>query len=286
MSAPFCLATAMFRGLYCSCSCIWAYVRFSSADFWPIWVGGGRPGQTTKNCWDLSGSVVSIDSGRLHFDHHLRYFFLVQIAYQLHSLWFHVLTLSLQAYFLSNTNSNGNDNSSSKRATMKLSMVTYWKPLLGHLVHSLLLWGSFVFSGLRRLGAIGIFALDFSSAMLQLLQLCIHAPSTSWWRKPHVIRTVHSTIVIPSFIYGRIGIVGLLVGHSAALESFDWIHQLDQALGGSSGIMMIFYIFFNSLLFLATIMNILYLRRLLYHPQVKKLTRTPPPATPTTIQQR
>lgn len=157
---------------------------------------------------------------------------------------------------------------------MRLSMVTYWKPLLGHLVFSLLLWGSFVFSGLRRLGAIGIFALEFSSAMLQLLQLCIHAPSTSWLRKPQVIRIVHSYIVIPSFIYARIGIVTILVGHSAALESIDWISQLDKALGGGSGIMMIFYILFNSLLFLATIMNILYLRRLLYHPQVKKITHT------------
>ena len=51
-------ATAIFRLLCCTLSCVWALTHFRTASFWPVWVGGSDVG-STKHCWDLSGTVDS-----------------------------------------------------------------------------------------------------------------------------------------------------------------------------------------------------------------------------------
>ena len=173
----------------------------------------------------------------------LRYFFLAQAAYQLHSLCFHWVSMILLILYgggvvnvggedvLDKKNDNGattgsrswfkkfsnlflSDGRSShhpnqvqqqqrkkiRLISMKTSMQSYARPMLEHVIVLALLVGSYSFSGLRRLGALGIFTLEVSSVFLQLLQVCIYAPEESWWRRPNVIIFVHRFLTIPTFV--------------------------------------------------------------------------------------
>jgi hypothetical protein len=84
--------------------------------------------------------------------------------------------------------------------SIKKSMLSYGGALLQHLLALAMIGVCFLFSSLRRLGAIGIFALDVSSLFIHLLQLCINAPPNSWLHKPRVIAWIHRGIVIPMFL--------------------------------------------------------------------------------------
>lgn len=241
----------MFRLMYTSISCFSAYYLFHSAVFWPRQVFGSHVNASTKNCWDLSGSVVALgtlgktkempasdsivsyQSKHLHicctwlvnlhdknldddfdsYNSELKYFFIVQAAYQIHSLCFHLVSMGLlllygegskerrlewlRRMFASDKRQNEQLNqrsqsqiqqsSSMRLMSMKTSMQSYARPMLEHFIVLALLIGAYLFSGLRRLGVLGIFSLEFSSVFLQLLQVCIYAPENSWWRQPKVI---------------------------------------------------------------------------------------------------
>jgi len=211
-------ATAVFRFLYCSTSCLAAYGMFRSADFWPVHVGG-RLQSSTRNCWDLSGGVALgwIDSTTgfeldRDFDDRnaaLRLFFLAQGSYQLHSLCFHVMSMTLLFLYSGRGGSKKEGASGGRRGSlggegrlvsMKSSMKSYARPLLEHMVSLGLVFGAYIFSGLRRLGAVGIFTLDVSSAFLQLLQMCINAPEGSKLRDPKFLRFFHRFVVVPAFV--------------------------------------------------------------------------------------
>ena len=214
-------ATAIFRLLFCLVSCFWALSKFSSANFWPVWVGGQRTA-STKNCWDLSGSVAlqgaSLDSDFDHQNSALRYFFLGQASYQIHSICFHILTMMLLVIY------GGKDGYLSARQ----SLTSYSRPMLEHLVYFVLTVAVYTFSSLRRLGAITIFALELSSMMLQFLQICINAPKTSPIRNDRLIKFVHHFLAVPVFIYCRFFIMPFIVQHSAAFESAMWLQQIER----------------------------------------------------------
>ena len=123
---------------------------------------------------------------------------------------------------------------------------------------------TYAFSGLRRLVAIGIFALELSSMMLQLLQLCINAPESSIFRNTKMIKFVHRFIAIPVFTYCRFFVMPFIVQYSAAFESTMWLQNIEHAL--TPGVGMVIYSFFNGTLLLAFGLNFIYLRRLLFHP--------------------
>ena len=131
--------------------------------------------------------------------------------------------------------------------------------------------GSFMFSGLRRLGAIAIFVLEASSVSLQLLQVCINSPEESFLQKPVVISTLHSYVVVPIFVYCRFFVLPFIVQYSAIFESLDWIHQIEKVLSPGFGIVL--YFFFNFMILAAFGLNFLYLKRLLYHPHVESIKR-------------
>ena len=245
-------AIAVFRFLFCLGSCMWCWCVFRKTVFWPIWVGG--PGtSTTKECWDLSALLEFHESKT---EHYLRYFLLVQIAYQLQSVWFHFVYLLVVVCW-----GDHNQNKSVVRSTFR----SYLWPLFGHLIFGSLLFGLYVFSALRRLGTIGIFALELSSCALQLLQVSLYSPVMN----KTVVKRVHKYIVVPSFLYCRIFVIPYVVWYSAAFESQDWITQLEKTTIQGSGILI--YTFFNSLLGIATLMNLIYLRRLLKHPKLQSL---------------
>ena len=83
---------------------------------------------------------------------------------------------------------------------MKTSTRSYLRPLGEHLIALTLIGGAFVFSSLRRLGAVCIFTLEVSSAFLQLLQMCVNAPEGSWLRHPTFLWGLHRFLVVPAFV--------------------------------------------------------------------------------------
>lgn len=181
-------ATAVFRLLYCIGSCTCALVWLRDASWFPVAVGGSG---ATRNCWDLKGGVC-VESDSVDFDQHnavLRKYFLVQASYHFHSWTTHWVSLFVLWWC------------GQSIVSIRKSMVSYWRALLQHLLALAMIGACYFFSSLRRLGAIGIFALDVSSLFVHLLQLCINAPTDSWLHDPQVIAWIHRGLVIPIFLY-------------------------------------------------------------------------------------
>lgn len=182
-------ATAVFRLLYCIGSCTCAMVWLRHANFFPPAVGGS--GGATRNCWDLKGGVALESTN--DFDQHnavLRKYFLVQASYHLHSWATHWVSLLALWWY----------GGKSPLVSIRKSMLSYWRALLQHLLALGMIGVCYLFSSLRRLGAVGIFALDISSLFVHLLQLCINAPPDSWLNRPRVIIWIHRGLVIPMFL--------------------------------------------------------------------------------------
>lgn len=213
--------------MFTSISCFTAYYIFHSAIFWPRQVFGSHVNASTKNCWDLSGSVVfigALDEDYDNLNSELKYFFLAQAAYQFHSLNFHLVSMGLLLlYGQDSEQSLGRlrrffggriiqppsqqsqqqmqQNKSRRLLSMKTSMQSYLRPCVEHCVVLCLLAGAYLFSGLRRLASVGIFSLEFSSVFLQLLQVCIYAPEGSWLKQPRVVIYIHRLLTVPTFMW-------------------------------------------------------------------------------------
>ena len=191
-------ATAVFRLLYCLGSCICAMVWLRNANFFPPSVGGSG---TTRHCWDLKGGVALESVNMTLDDPHnavLRKYFLVQASYHLHSWATHWMSVLVLWWY-----GGGGDSGTSSLVSLRKSMRSYWRALFQHVLALAMIGVCYFFSSLRRLGAIGIFALDVSSLFVHLLQLCINAPpSNSWlYNRPRVIAWIHRGLVIPMFLY-------------------------------------------------------------------------------------
>jgi hypothetical protein len=141
--------------------------------------------------------------------------------------------------------------------------------LFQHLFAVGLIAGTYLFSSMRRLGAIGMFAFDISSWFLHLLQLCINAPYGSRRLSPSWIRFLHRGLVIPAFCYCRFYVFPFVIYYSALEESQDWLRQLENMLvpGSAKYIHGMFVVSFCLLL----VMNFVYVRRLMYHPHVSDI---------------
>mmetsp|Transcript_36220 Transcript_36220/g.87688 ORF Transcript_36220/g.87688 Transcript_36220/m.87688 type:complete len:616 (-) Transcript_36220:119-1966(-) len=259
-------ATAAFRLFYCTISCTIALFYFLDADFWPAAVGGIG---NTKNCWDLSSvgpTVMESD-----FDQHntvLRRFFLLQASYHFHSGAFHLFTAIL-LWFVSSSPKNQEERETTKfSGFIPYGMITLnnVKTLLQHFFAVALITFIFLFSSLRRLGAIGIFSFDASSWALHLLQLSIN--DSSQRVTPFCIRLLHRVVVIPLFCFTRFYIFPFVIGYSALEESQDWLRQLENMLvpGIAKHIHGAFVVSF----LVVMAINIVYFHRLLYHPHVQE----------------
>jgi hypothetical protein len=265
-------ATATFRLLYTSISCLTALVLFQRAEFWPRYVLGKHEYASTRHCWDLSGSFSALGFLDADYDNQknaLKYFFLTQAAYQLHSLCFHLVSMLLLLHIQFQQRRQGQIQSRS--ISMKTSMQSYFRPMMEHVIVLMLLVGAYFFSGLRRLGAVMIFTLEVSSAFLQLLQVCIYAPETSWLRKPKVVGFVHRCLTVPMFLYCRFFVLPFVVWYSAAFESNEWLEQIEKVF--SPGWSERLYVVFNGLLCLIFALNLVLFRRLLFHPHLQKIMR-------------
>ena len=251
-------ATAIFNLLYCSISSLLALYLFHNSDFWPKYLLGVHPNASTKHCWNLSASLAILGHFENDFDHlntSLTFFFIFAASYQLQSLCFHLFSMLLLCF-----------SQAKSFLSIASSIKTYFRPFLGHIVSLLLLIICFIFSSLRRLGAIGIFAMDFSAIFLNLLQASINAPSTSILKNQKFVRTLYFAFVIPTFLYIRFFILPFVVWYSAAFESVQWLHQMEHAI--VPGLANIIYAIVNSLLAILMILNTIHLKRLLYHKRV------------------
>lgn len=295
-------ATATFRLLYTSISCVSALVLFQSAEFWPRAVLGTHSHASTRHAWDLSGSFSALGFLDDDYDHKngaLKYFFLAQAAYQLHSLCFHVVSMLLLLFYgggagggskgrglgtlidrLRGMRSEKQNQRSlfqqhrqqqSSLVSMKTSMQSYVRPMLEHVIVLALLVGAYLFSGLRRLGAVGIFTLELSSVFLQLLQVCIYAPETSWLRKTEVVLFVHRVLTVPTFVYCRLIVLPFVLWRSALFESQEWLEQIEKVFSPGWGDRI--YSMFNGSLCLIFALNLVLFRRLLFHPHLKQIVQ-------------
>jgi len=269
-------ATAVFRLIYCVISCTMAWYLFRDADFWPWYVGGHG---LTARCWDLSGSLALAKNLDSDFDHRntvLRRFFLVQASYHLHSGAFHVFSVLLLHYLKRGDNEDdigGGDKSTNKKRkkqwTALLRSLIQPRALLQHSLSLFFLCVSYVFSSLRRLGAIAMFALDMSSIALHLLQTCLNAPTDSVLSRPKVVKSVWALLVIPSFLYFRFW-VWPMVGYSAVVESEQWLTQLESTLVPGSAqwfrrtsqVWMALWMGFHAIRF----------KRLVFHPHIQRMS--------------
>jgi hypothetical protein len=275
-------ATAIFRLLYCTVTAGIALLFFRRADFWPWFVLG--TGRGTKQCWDLSGglTVGGMDSD---FDQHnavLKRYFLWQASYHIHSSTFHFLLSLLYIFypFVSPSESDDHTTNESLRSPsspakrfhgFKRGSYAYVRSFIQHLLSVMLIAVAYIFSSLRRLGAIGLFAFDVSSWSLHLLQICVNAPDDSYlWhilpkhmrreKKAAVIRAVYWFIVMPSFLTARFFIWPTL-WYSATYESQSWIRQLEMTLWPGSAFLL--RCILHTLMLILHGLSILYLRRLL-----------------------
>ena len=272
---------------------------FQSAEFWPTWLMGTHPDASTRHCWDLSGSFSAL--GFLDDDYDakngaLKYFFLAQAAYQLHSLCFHIVSMLLLLLYGGSNDSTASgmrrtnsfavfiDNKlnpfhrqreqtakSQRLVSMKTSMQSYFRPMMEHCIVLCCLVGAYLFSGLRRLGAVGIFTLELSSVFLQLLQVCIYAPSNVFWSKPSVVIFVHRVLTVPTFIYCRLIVLPFILWRSALFESQEWLEQIEKVF--SPGWARQIWLVFNLSLCLIFALNLVLFRRLLFHPHLKQIVK-------------
>ena len=274
-------ATAIFRLLYCTITAGIALLYFRHADFWPWFVFG--TGRGTKQCWDLSGGITvgGMDSD---FDQHnavLKRYFLWQASYHIHSTTFHFLLSMIFLFypFVSSTSTADADettltpSSPAKRLRgIKRGSDAYVRSFIQHLLSVVLIAVAYIFSSLRRLGAIGLFAFDVSSWSLHLLQICINAPDDSylWYLLPPkyqkergtFIRGLYLFLVIPSFVIARF-IIWPALWYSVAYESQSWLKQLEMTLWPGSALVL--RIIMHTLMLILHCVSLLYLRRLLSH---------------------
>ncbi len=265
-------ATSGFRFLFFTTTTIYAWLAFHSAEFWPIYVGGLRGGRT-RYCWNLSGNVnyTAIDSDFDSKNELLRFYFIIQASYHLQSICFQILSLLLWLTATNyNTSTSKNLLRSEKITSVRRSMTHYIRPFAEHILATLVIISAFLFSGLRRLGAIGMYTMDLSGLFLQLLQICLNAPHEGPFNilsRPKVVRRVHAFLVVPVFLYCRMFVFPFLVLYSVMFESGEWFHQLENVLP-VSGLGFILHRSFCGVLIMMQVLNVIYLRRLLYHPQI------------------
>lgn len=254
-------ATALFRLLYSTAAAAIALYYFRDADFWPWFVFGH--GQTEK-CWDLSGGLtVGMDSDFDQRNAVLKRYFLWQASYHWHSGAFHIL--SLLTLLLHPTK-----HAPRRFLSFRRGSSAYVRSLSQHVLAVALIAVAYIFSSLRRLGAIGLFAFDVSSWFLHFLQVCINAPEDSRWRRNAVISRIYWGLVIPSFVVTRFAIWPA-IWYSASFESTKWLTQLEKTLWPGSAALL--RNVFNLLMVILHAMSVIYFRRLLNHPHLQRILR-------------
>jgi hypothetical protein len=255
-------ATAWFHLLYTTAASGLALYSFKDANFWPWYTGGTG---STQNCWDLSGglTVSGLDAD---FDHHnavLKRYFLWQASYHWHSGAFHMLSM-LMLLLHPQTGTN----SPTRFWALRTNTSAYVRSLTQHCLALGSIAVSYVFSSLRRLAAIAMFAFDVSSWFLHFLQVVINAPPDSILQYIPAA-ALHKYVVVPVFLVCRAGIWPALA-YSALTESDRWLQQLERTLWPGAARQIIIVLAVWHALVLAS--TAVYGRRLWYHQHVRRVS--------------
>ena len=238
----------------------------------------------------------------------LKRYFLWQASYHWHSGAFHILSMFLLLMHPPAASATDGSDESGEEPTpaeatastatqsqqhwrfwaLKSNTFAYIRSLFQHFCALGLIATAYVFSSLRRLTAIGMFAFDVSSWFLHLLQVCINAPDSDVdtdddsflfscykramriLRRPRTIACIHRYLVLPIFCYARLFIWPAL-WYSCMTESSYWLQQLERTLwtGSAQQLRWMFTVWLVLLLGMTAV----YLRRLIYHPHVKRILR-------------
>ena len=179
------MATALFRFTY-SVMAVWlAWTLFHTTSFWPWYVGGQG---STKACWDLSGTLVFLEAAEQPIVQSLKRYFLWQVSYHCHAGVFYILSAAwLFLWGRQEPAAHGEPHDQRRRRRFAWNsagiMSFSTSSLVEHFLSLSLIGTAYIFSSLRRLGAVGLFAFDVSSAFLHLLQLAMNymplPPSTA-----------------------------------------------------------------------------------------------------------
>jgi len=255
-------ATTLFRLLYTFSSSMYAFFMFRDANFWPIYLWSSGLG-STQHCWNLSGSIYAgeafgiVDRDYDSYNRYLKRYFRVQVSYQLQSLFFHCILL----YQTMRSKEDTKNISESQQKKSKF----FWI-FIEHILGIFLLLGTFIFSSWRRLGAVAMFALDFSGVFIHFLQLFLFFPSSNneedQTKTKAMAKIIHRYLVIPIFMYCRLFILPFVIWYSAVFESRKWLEQMEHLFFRGWGD-TIFYTF-NGLLFTLIILQLFLFQRLLF----------------------
>mmetsp|Transcript_34384 Transcript_34384/g.42084 ORF Transcript_34384/g.42084 Transcript_34384/m.42084 type:complete len:533 (-) Transcript_34384:127-1725(-) len=270
-------ATALFRLIYTFFSSTLALYLFRHASFWPRHLFGTHPHSSTKNCWDLSGSIFGqFDSDFDHYNSALQSYFVVSMSYHLQSLLFHCASVLVMFF------SFGLVQRRKLTSVVAICVRSYFRPLAEHLAVMVLIAVCFVFSSLRRLGAVGIFTLDFSSFFLHLLVIgvswcgedgdgeVLDAGNGKYWRR-QVVVFIHRFLVIPTFLYCRFFVFPFVIFYSLVYESRTWLTQMEHAF--TPGWANTFVMLFNGLSFVLLVLNLALFQKLLYYPPLRQILK-------------
>jgi hypothetical protein len=195
-----------------------AWFSLRDSNFWPRYVGGHG---NTANCWDLSGGLsVGMDSDFDHRNAVLKQYFLGQASFHWYSATLHLLGMLLSQW----QRCVAPKNTEPRNETVASVPMAHGRDLVQHVLVLVIFAVAFIFSSLRRLVAIGVFAFDAS-------KLCLHFYGTLSSNRATMgmAREMYWCLVLPSFVVARFAIWPAL-WYSATFESSDWLTQLDQTL--------------------------------------------------------
>jgi len=263
-------ATAVFRLIFSATASVLAYTWFHTANFWPWYVGGTAANASTKHCWDLSGGMTLAYDGDFDLKNAaLKRYFLWQASYHWHSGAFHILSLAMLLLHPKHA-------APRRFLSVQQSTSDYIRSLFQHTLALVLIAVAYVFSSLRRLAAIGMFAFDVSNCFLHLLQLCINRPgrpddsgdTKGAISNRQLVSIVYYWLVLPSFVLTRFGIWPAL-WYSATFESQNWLRQLENTLFPKSA--FILQSILQLWMVLLTVVTVVYLKRLVHHPHLQNI---------------
>jgi hypothetical protein len=232
-----------------------AWFSLRDSNFWPWYVGGHG---NTANCWDLSGGLsVGMDSDFDHRNAVLKQYFLGQASFHWYSATLHLLGMLLSQWQRCVAPPKA---TALRNETVARAATSHGRDLVQHVLVLVIFAVAFIFSSLRRLVAIGVFAFDAN-------KLCLHLYGTLSSNRATMgmAREMYWCLVLPSFVVARFAIWPAL-WYSATFESSDWLTQLEQTLWPGSA--DTFRVSCHVGMFLLLLVSLLDLRRIVIRHHV------------------
>ncbi|GMI10993.1 hypothetical protein TrLO_g9315 [Triparma laevis f. longispina] len=193
-------SNAIFRLIWTGIMCGFCLVGFKGLSWWPssIWGSG-----STRECWNLKGSLVLPSPNWNNDALPLTYFYLSQLSYHLSSF---LLTLLTSSYTRTSLKKTG---------------------LLSHTIELTLLCGSYVLESTRRVGVLCIFVFCGSQFSINLYQAIQN--STFPTTHPKLTYLTFYTLILLPYLYFRFYVFPFVIFRSVLFESGEWLEMMSLA---------------------------------------------------------